>query len=252
MTEKAKITAPGFTNLALGEGLVDQLMATVNHHIDLQYKQNRLKGSDFAQVYVGSITAVMQFSTQYLLGTLLIDEQKDKLVAETSLTTKQEEEIEIRIGVLELEKEKLRFEIDQLFPLMVLKAQAEVDLINAQILKITEEINHMQAQQVLFVKQGLKLDKEIDFMAAKIVTETANTVAGVADQDSLIGRQMSLLAAQKLGFAGDLQIKLAKVYADYDVVFQTVHEVPEDATLHPTAVAALNVANSTASAIEQA
>lgn len=252
MPEDHNITAPGFTNLALGEGLVDQLMATVNHHIDLQYKQNRLKGSDFAQVYVGSINSVMQFSTQYLLGTLLIDEQKGKLTAETSLTVKQEEEIEMRIGILELEQEKLRFEIDQLFPLQVLKTQAEIDLINAQILKINEEVDHMIAQQALWVKQGLKLDKEIAFMTAKIVTETANTSAGIADAGSLIGRQMSLLAAQKLGFAGDLQIKLAKVYADYDAVFQSVQEVPEDATLHPQAVSSLGAAVTTANAIKAA
>ena len=87
--EIQRATYPQFTNLALNEGLVDQLMTTVNHHLDQQYKKGRISGSDFANVYVGSLSAVMQYSTQYLLGNLLIDEQKAKASAEIELIESQ-------------------------------------------------------------------------------------------------------------------------------------------------------------------
>jgi hypothetical protein len=116
------------------------------------------------------------------------------------------------------------------------KLQAETDLIEAQI-ELTE-------------KQQDKIDKELDYIAAKILTELANTDETVGDDGSLVGRQRSLLHAQKLGFAGDLQSKAAKVFADYDAVYQTVQEVPEAATLGTQAVDALVEALGIATTIE--
>ena len=207
MSNTIEVTYPRYTDQVLSGGLFDQLMASVSVHLDKEYSKNRIRGADYAKVYVGSIQGVMQNTTQYLLGTMLLNEEKAK-------------------------------------------AAIEIELIQAQIDKITEEINHMKAQQELWVKQGEKLDKEIEFMAQKIITEQANTVAGIAASDSLIGKQLSLLSAQKLGFAGELQIKAANVFGNYDAVFQSVQEVPEDATLHPQAVGATEDALATASDIE--
>jgi hypothetical protein len=235
-------TYPQFTNLALNEGLVDQLMATVNHHLELQYDRSRISGSDFASVYLGSLQSVMQFSTQYLLGIMLIDEQKDKTVAETSLLHKQEEKIDGELALIDLQKAELRFRIEELLPLEKQKLELEV-------IKVQQEGLLILAQVSLTGKQEDKIDKEIEFLTAKILTEQANTQAGIAAADSLIGRQMSLLAAQKLGFAGDIQVKAAKVHADYDAVFQSVQEVPEDVLLKAPASGLLSSAASTASAI---
>ncbi len=249
-------TYPQYTNLALKEGLFDQLMATVEHHLDKQYTSQRIKGTDYAKAYIGSLESVMQNTTQYLLGILLINEQKDKIDTDISLTKKQGEKIEAEIKIIDLQEEQLKFTIEQLLPLEKLKLRAEIDLIakqesliDQQILKVKEEIEHMEAQQVLWGKQAEKIDKEILFLTAKISTENANTQAGIAHADSLIGRQMSLLAAQKLGFAGDIQVKSAKLHADYDAIFQSVQEVPEAATLSSNAIAAINNALTTASAI---
>lgn len=247
---------PAYTNLALGDGLLDQLMRTVQHHLDLEYKKNRIKGADYAKVYVGAIESVMMNTTQYLLGTMLINEQKAKAEAETSLTLKQEEKIDGDIRLIDLEEIKLRYQIDELLPLEKLRVEADIIkitneglLIAAQILKIDQEIINLIAQASLLGKQEDKIDQEILFLIQKVITESANTTAGVADPESLIGKQISLLSAQKLGFAGDIQVKLAKLYADYDAVFQSVHEVPEDVTLHPAATTAIAVCEGTASAI---
>jgi len=199
-----------YTNLALNEGLFDQLMTAVDNQLDKQFKLDRIRGTAYGEVYVASIQGAMQNATQYLLGTMFTEEQRAKLVAETSLTAKQEEKIDIEKQLLELEREKLRFEIDKLYPLQELKATAEVTLIEAQISKI---------------------NKEIEFLTAKIRTEQANTTMGIADANSLIGKQMDILSAQKLGFAGDLQIKATKILSEYDTVFLSVWETPGAAEL---------------------
>lgn len=244
-------TYPHFTNLALGEGLVDQLMATFNFHLDSQYNQGRISGADFAQVYVGSISAVMQYSTQYLLGIMLIDEQKAKAGAEVSLMEKQEEKIEGELALIALQEAELRYRIEQLLPLEkqkleleVIRVQQEGLLIEAQIRKIDAEINMLIAQEVLMEKQADKIDKEIEFLGWKIQTEEANTVDGAA---GLIGKQMELLVAQRLGFAGDIQVKVAKVYADYDSVVESVGET--GLPLGSGATGALSDASSTAALI---
>lgn len=249
-------TYPQFTNLALNEGLVDQLMTTVNHHLNEQYKKQRISGADFAQVYTGSIGHVLQFATQYLLGILLIDEQKADLSASASLKEKQEEKIEGELALIELERIKLKYQIEELLPLEKARLELEVEkvrqeglLIAAQILKIDAEIDYLVAQEAMLLKQAEKIDKEIEFLDAKILTERANTEAGIAASDSLIGKQKELLSAQKLGFAGDIQVKAAKVHADYDAVFQSVQEVPQDVLLHAPATTLLSKADTTAASI---
>lgn len=244
-------TYPHFTNLALGDGLVDQLMATVNHHVESQYNVGRISGSDFAQVYVGSINSVMQYATTYLLGIMLIDEQKDKAVAETALLLKQQEKIDGELAFIELQEAELRYRIEQLLPLEkqrleleVSKIQQEGLLIEAQIRKINADILFLDAQTTMMEKQAAKIDKEIEFLTAKIATEWANTTDGA---QGLIGRQMELLVAQKLGFVGDIQVKVAKVYADYDSVVESVGET--GLPLSAGATTALASATSTAASI---
>lgn len=273
-------TYPQYTNLKLGDGVFDQLMAATEEHIDKQFSQHRITTGEFSQLYLGNMQSVLQNCTQYLLGTMLIQEQRDKSAAETSLIQKQEERIEIEMEMLQLEKEKLKFQIEQLFPLEKQKLDLEVEkvrqeglLIDAQIRKIDAEIDHLLAQEALMVKQGLKLDaeidmliaqetlmakqadkidKEIEFLGWKIASEKSNTVDGAADPGSLIGKQISLLTAQKFGFAGDIKTKMAKLHADYYSVWESVVEQTEASFLNNDSQEAIEAANTIAGKIVDA
>jgi hypothetical protein len=199
MADQAKVTYPQFTNLKLNEGLFDQLMATVEVHVKKEFDQQRISSSDYAKVYLGSLEAVLANSTQYLLGILLLEQQKLKLEAE--------------IKMLELESEKLRFEIDFMYPAQLIKLEQEGKLIEAQvrlaeaniikteaeIRKIDAEILMLESQKLLIDAQIDKINQEILFLQAKIKTEEANTGTNFAT-GSIIGRQTALLKAQKLGF----------------------------------------------------
>lgn len=218
-----KATYPQFTNLKLNEGLFDQLMATVNWHVQDQFKQQRITAADYAKVYLGALEAVLGNTTQYLLGGLLLEEQRLKIKAE--------------IKMIELEQEKLRFEIDYMYPAQLIKLEqegklieAQVDLANANILKTQAEVTKIEAEILMLESQKLLIDAQIEkinaeilYINAKIKTEEANTSENFTS-GSLIGRQTALLKAQKLGFAGDLYIKQAKLHADYAAVIMSVLE----------------------------
>lgn len=243
-------TYPQYTNLALGEGLFDQLMASVKHHLEIEWKAQRITGDSYSKVYLGSMESVLGNTTQYLLGLLLIDEKKEQALAEVRLT-------EARIDLTEEDIRQKQYETDFILPKQLEKLDKEIELIGEQILKTQAEVVLLgaqvaltNAQASLTAKQEDKIDKEIEFLDAKIQTEKANTIGGIADANSLVGRQISLLHAQKLGFAGDLQSKVGKVFADYDAVFQSVQEVPEAATLRSDAQGALGSALTTAGSIE--
>lgn len=201
-------TYPQYTYLALGEGLFDQLMTAVRHHLDIEYKANRITKDTYSKVYLGAMEAALGNSTQYLLGSLLIEEKAAQLAAE--------------IEKIREETRQIEFQTDHLLPAQLEKLNAEIELLGAQLL--------------LTQAQTLKTEKEIEFLDAKILTEKANVDETIADLGSLVGRQIDLLRIQGLGFAGDLEGKAAKMHADYDSLFQSVNEDPDAPTLALNAV----------------
>jgi hypothetical protein len=208
-------TFPQYTNLDLGEGIFDQLMASVKHHLDIEYDASRIRGDNYAKVYLGSMESVMANSTQYLLGVMLIEEKREQLKLENEL--------------LELKKEELRFKIDYLYPLELQKLEQELLLIIAQVEKI---------------------GKEIEFITAKILTEVANTDGSGVTEDSVVGRQVALLRAQKLGFAGDIEAKVATMHNNYAGIYQTTMEVPDAAQTNADTKIAMQMALETAASMK--
>lgn len=227
-------TYPQYTNKALGKGIFDQLMATVEDHLQRQFDEDRIDQSEFGKVYLGSIEAVLGNSTQYLLGILLIDEKRDQ--------------IKLQNDLIELEKQKLQYQIDYIMPLERDRLQHEIDKLAAEITYIAKQGELIDSQILVNTAQISKINKEIELLTAKVATEQANTQSGIAASGSLIADQQNLLRAQKLGFAGDLKNKVGKVYADYDSVYLTVHE-PTTATVGLDAAGALSSAEAIATTI---
>lgn len=242
-------TYPNYTNLGLEEGVFDRLMLASKAHVQAEYEAGRINNAAYGNVFLGVTEAAMQAATQYLLGMLLIDEK--------------------RRGQ-DLENQKAEYELEVLLPNQNLKLLAETDLIRKEIEKIDKEmlvldkqllvmdkeIEKMSAEISLMGKQEDKLDKdmekideEIVYLQAKTRTERANTEAGIADSGSLIGKQISLLTAQRMGFAGDIRSKMAKLEADYAAVYQSVQEIEGATSLNTQATGLMGSAESVASSI---
>ena len=66
----------------VGTGIFDRLIAAVNENIDIQYQKDRIKGTEYANVYLGGLQSVLQQSIAYLL-------QRDATEAKTDVTKEQ-------------------------------------------------------------------------------------------------------------------------------------------------------------------
>jgi hypothetical protein len=73
-----------------GTGVFDKLMEAVNSNINLQFTENRINSSDYANVYLGSLQAVLAQSIQFVLQEQLSEAQisailKDNLIKDEQL-----------------------------------------------------------------------------------------------------------------------------------------------------------------------
>ena len=64
-----------------GSGVFDQLMQAVKLHLKEEYINGRITGHDYATVYMGSLSAVLQTSAQFLLN----EQQVHQINAEIGL-----------------------------------------------------------------------------------------------------------------------------------------------------------------------
>lgn len=103
----ADIALNDITNVG-DTGIFDVLMNAVDSHINTQYLNNRITGSDYANVYLGSIQAVLQAAVQYNLQEQLTEAQIDGIAAENLLKAKQLEIAEQELVLKETEANRLK------------------------------------------------------------------------------------------------------------------------------------------------
>ena len=71
------------TYVVTGDGVLDDIMETVNAHLDAQFKLGRITGTDYATVYLGAMQAAVTQAVQYALG-------QEKTNAEVALLNQKE------------------------------------------------------------------------------------------------------------------------------------------------------------------
>lgn len=202
MPVPAITTAALTTSTVYGTGVYDILMRSMKAHLEQEYDKNRIRGPEYATVYLGSLEAVLKASMDFLL-------QRDKASLENQL-------LEARLA---LEAVQLQ------------KAQQELDLLVQQELKVAEEIKVLIAQECklraefdLIEENVLKTVQEKELLTWKVTTEKAQTLAAGVDADSVIGRQKALYVAQTSGFTRDAEQKVAKIMVDSWNVRRTTDE----------------------------
>ena len=158
-----------------GKGLFDHLMRTVHAHLLEEYESQRIRGTDWSKVYLGSMEATLANAVQYLLGVGLLSAQLDKLTAETALVEQQKlnaeleaQQIAAQTNLLISQKSEVDYRVANLLP-------REVDLLNQNIIKVIEEINLIRAKTNNENKNLIVLDKQIELLtqqAAQYLRET--------------------------------------------------------------------------------
>lgn len=188
-------TADLTTKAIDGTGVFDELMETTQIRLQAEYSNNRIRGTEYSQVYLGAMQAVMQQSVAFLLGKQQADAQAE-LTKQQTLNLVSEEENIAKQGLLLTEQ--------------VLKLQQEIQygkkqelLIDAQILKIRQENLVLANEVAKGVHEILIAEQQVNKVTAEaaLVTEqvnltTQNTLK--AEQEVLNLKQEVLKAVQEV------------------------------------------------------
>ena len=192
-----------------GSGVFDVLMRATKSHLDQEFSQNRIKGTEYSQVYLGSLTAVMENSLRFLLD-------KDKSLYEIALVEAQVRLADAQVRLVEKQIEKEDQEA-------ALRA-AQVAKINREILTMDISDNLLTAQVLLAQAQKISTDAQSALVIQKTNTEKAQTLAAGVDVDSVVGKQKALYQSQIDGFKRDAEQKAAKLLVDTWNVRRTTDE----------------------------
>lgn len=195
-----------------GTGVFDTLMTAMTAHLDREYTGQRLKGQEYAQVYLGTVTAMLTNAVAFLL-------QKDEAAYKAALVAAQLELIQLEIAREELTR----------------------GLLEAQTRKVTQETANLvlegdnlvaqncllKAQYDLTMMNKLQTIAQTSLVQQKIATEKAQTTEVGVDANSVIGKQKLLYQAQTDGFARDAEQKALKILVDSWNVRRTTDEGTE-------------------------
>lgn len=239
-----EITIDKVTTIELnGTGTFDTITQAFAKRLDEQWSESRIRGTDYANVYLGLMETALQQAVAFELG-------KDQAAAQAALTTAQEQKVIAETGLLEKEGLKLDAEIALLtlqytaLERNIVKTNAEIELIDQQTanaiiqasvlieerLKVIAETARIEAERLgvlqntanavltatLILRQQDKTEAETFLLRTKKFTEEAQykDIVDGASVVGIIGKQKLLYAAQTDGFTRDAEQKLAKIMAD--------------------------------------
>lgn len=185
----------GIDTDADGLGIFDKLMSAVERRIEDQYDKNRITGREYAEVYLGSVQAAMSEAIKFTLGKQEADKRAELLAQQIISETKNNEDG----GVIDLQKEKLK---------------EEIDVAVAKSAEIYESILASQANTLredeMNSKQIEKVEEEIDLLQSRDLEQIAATVR--ADNEST--KRQALMEAQTIGFRSDTKTKVLRLFTD--------------------------------------
>lgn len=233
-----------------GRGAFDELMRAAGDHLKQEFDKQRITGSDYSQVYLGVMTAVLQTSNQFVLTTPQLNEQikliieqtanvkkntelaqanLDNTAANTAIATKQLDLMDEQIAKA-IEETKLTTkqgtQVDKNVEVMTSQIQlqeAQKNKTDADTALVNQNKINTENQNTTITKQQAKLDAEVAVLVQKKYTEEAQTLDTVngTSVGGVLGKQIALYGAQTDGFARDAEQKLLKIMVDTWTVRQT-------------------------------
>jgi hypothetical protein len=209
------------TSVVGGTGLFDKLMTAVKQHLLEEYNSQRLKGADWAKVYLGSMEATLANAVQYIASVGLLDAQLEKIKSDIELTNQQIENakteqrlteanitlVEQNTKVAIQQEAEIKFKVEQLYPQQLLTEVAQTENITAQKDKtVYETANILPRDAANLDAQIQKSNKEVLLIDAKYQNELKNL--------QVLEEQIKLLKEQAAMYNKEANIKRAKIVAD--------------------------------------
>lgn len=210
----AEITIADLTTKTLdGNGVFDVLMQTIQLRLEAEYKNGRIKGQEYANVYLGAVQATIDQSLRFILEKQVADKQADLLSKQIAIADAQ---LEQAVQDL-LNSQKQGLQID-----------AQTSLVTKQELQVIAETLNTPKQGLILDVQKRKLEAEEDLLVQKIKTERAEietSIDGVVVAGR-IGTQSDLYKKQTESFDNKAKQDAAKLMSDiFTILYSTVPDV---------------------------
>lgn len=165
-----------------GTGVFDVLMTATKAHLEQEFLKGRIKGTEYATVYLGSLQSVMNAALQFTL-----EREKQNL------------EAQLRAKEIELAGQEIALKQEQ-----VLVARAEVGIAEAKLVNIPKEGDLLDAQVAQTYKQVSIADQEIAIKEQQVLVAQAEVgiaeakLANIPKEGAVLDAQASEIAQRTL------------------------------------------------------
>jgi len=150
-----------------GDGVFDKLMKSVTSHLDDQYSKGRIKGADYANVYLGSIQSAMQHSVTFVMGEQEAEKRVELLAAQIVEQTSGTSRAIDQLNDVILSGEKQREEIN-----------SRIVLVNTQVQEQLASTKRTDVQLDDALDNSLKQRQHVDEQISLIHVQMAETIDG--------------------------------------------------------------------------
>lgn len=229
-----------------GTGVFDVLMRANKAHLEAEFNKNRIKGAEYATVYLGSLTQVMQTALQFLLTkektdleAQLLQKQIALAQAQIDKTASEKLQVEAQTQLINQQKANLLAEAANIPKQGALidanKDQAVQQTANlaSQKLQIEEQTLLVAQQKTNLVAEGLNIPKQgllIDANKAQVTQQTENLIS----QKLQIVAQTELTTQQKANAIIEGTVLVAqecKLRAEFDLIMGNVLKAAQETSL---------------------
>lgn len=154
-----------------GTGIFDVLFRKVTNEVEGQFTKGYLKGSEYAEVYLGAIQSTLQQSLQFLLS---------------------RDELNMKLQLLDLEKQAQAINVEKL------KIDKEIlllnkDIVGLQKLEMDAKLDLMELEKITVGKQQTMLDKQIASEEQRKLNMAQELLQITAQKDLLVQQKANLL-----------------------------------------------------------
>lgn len=191
-----------------GTGVFDVMMRAVKSHLEAEFRAQRIRGADYANVYLGSLTAVLGQSNAYALSRVRLGLELEQLKAQTALIETQRLQVEAETINADAQRQLILAQVDQIkeeikkspYQIAILTGQAtqqtaQTALTNKQVEQVTEEIKKVPVEVSLLTAQVTQAGAQLGLTNAQTeAVELENLRA--PKQLELLGAQLDQAVAQ--------------------------------------------------------
>lgn len=166
-----------------GNGVLDIMLRTMRTHLESEYDKNRIRGPEYATVYLGAFTAVLSEATRFTLERLKLGAELDLIHAQTNQVKQNANKIPHEISGIQAQNKLTLMQVSKIEEDLK-KSPYELELVLKQLETAVLQNKLIEHQNTNAIRQLEKIPHEINILQqqAKQAVHQTNLVDAQAEQ----------------------------------------------------------------------